>query len=561
VNQTQILESLLEYFPFPQIRAEQTAALQSIAPWLERVIQRGFFEQPPLFFGCDAPTGVGKAGIAVAVARQVQQMLAADPTQYGFKKHYDEGTGKPLLPQVWVVTQNKILQDQYQKDFKDYLFDFKGLDNYPCDNDPGKSCGQSKCGRISPPDLDTPFEPPQYCTKQCGYDRVKKKAKFAPILSLNTAKAFAMLKNPQYIPPALMIVDEGHGIESALDNEATFTIDPKSLDRLGFVFERYFQDLTSLQAIMEGAADLMEQVQVQYDVEAAAGEDRDAIRIRRLQNLIMKFDEVRTSREQGVDYVSCSTTQVDLRPLRVHPVFRRIFKFPALFLSATLLSERGFRSMTGIPKEQFDWFSIGSPFPKENRPVRYGFRMGATPLNYQNSAQQMPNLFNRIDEVLTKHKGERGIIHTHTYRNAVAIYEALSLKHPGRLLFPKTAAEQKECLRLHESSRNTVLLSPSMTEGVDLKDELCRFVILVKVPYLPTNDPVVAARMDADSEWYLYRSVMTVVQASGRGVRSVDDHAVTYLCDPAFMQFIGRSRQHFPQWFLDGMERGFHGSY
>jgi Rad3-related DNA helicase len=556
MHQADILRHLRDNFPFPSIRPEQTAALESIAPWLEKVLNRQ--TQDPLFFGCDAPTGVGKAGIAVAVAKAYAHIVRDRPGDFGLKKSYDETTGRIILPQVWIATQNKILQDQYQKDFSGTLYDFKGLDNYECHHDVGKTCGQSRCGRIKAPQ-DLVFTPPEYCSRTCGYDVVKKQAVFEPILSLNVAKAFAMLKNPSYMPPALMILDEGHCVEAALDNEASLQIDPKGLDRLGFTFERYFHSTLDLQEVLEGLEALMQDVGMQEEIEESRpASSRDVVRLRRLKGMLDKHAELKAATQQGVEYVACSDEKVDLRPLRVYPVFNKVFRFPTLFLSATLLSETGFRAMTGIPKDRLQWFNVGSPFPKQNRPIRYGFRMGATPINYQNRQQQMPVLAERVSEILTRHANEKGIIHTHTYSNAEFLYRELGLKFGKRLLFPKTAAEQKDCLRLHQGSSNTVLLSPSMTEGVDLKDELCRFVILCKVPYLPTNDPIVEARMKADPEWYLYRSVMTIVQAAGRGVRSVEDHAVTYLCDPAFMQFMGRGREHFPKWFLEGYERGFY---
>jgi Rad3-related DNA helicase len=100
-----------------------------------------------------------------------------------------------------------------------------------------------------------------------------------------------------------------------------------------------------------------------------------------------------------------------------------------------------------------------------------------------------------------------------------------------------------------------------MTEGVDLKGDLARFSILCKVPYLPTQDPVVQARMEYDQDWYAYKTAMTIVQAPGRAIRTETDQAVTYLIDPAFQGFLRRNQHLFPAWFLDSLQKGYSGLY
>ena len=553
-----IRAKLDQCFPYPKPRAEQVKALDQLAPWIYKLFTNKFSH---LYFGCDAPTGIGKAGLAVTVASAISQLLGDYAAEYKIdsRNSWDEDEERePSHPyQIWVVTQNKLLQDQYQKDFKDQLFDFRGLDNYKCYMDKGKTCGQSKCGRI----YKKGETYPKACTHQCEYDEVKREAKFAPILSLNSAKAFTLLKDPKFPKPTMVVYDEGHGVESALDNEASFSITPKGLDELNLQFETFFHNLLSVEEIFEGLEKLKPHLTSKFKFEKGLPvNSRDPKLIRKLEGRLLKIDEILKGPEQGINYVSCSGEFVDLRPVKVYPLFRKVFKFPTLFLSATLLSQRGFISMTGIKDEELDWFSIGSPFPKENRPIHNFWRFGSRAINFQNMSEELPNLISRVREILDKHPTEKGIIHTHTYKIAESIYNELFPMYGQRLLFPRTAMEQKEILSAHEKSKSTVLISPSMTEGVDLKDALCRFSVLCKVPYLPLNDPIVEARMGEDSEWYSYKTAMTIVQAPGRGVRSMTDHAVTYLIDPSFSGFINRSRHHFPDWFLEAIQKGYRGT-
>lgn len=538
-----ILETLHKSFPFEKTRAEQDAAFDAIAPYLQRVFIQGF---KPLFFGCDAPTGTGKSLIAVTTALAALDLMRDSDYVERFKR----------TPQIWIITQNKLLQDQYSRDFEDYVFDLRGLDNYKCYYDHGRTCGQSKCARLRGPEGEY-FKPPQYCSWKCEYDLRMKDAKVAPILLLNAAKAFTMLKNPKQIPPSLMIYDEGHGVEGALDSDAAFQMEPADFQKFGFIFEKYFHDLSSMDDIRTGLESLQVDVENDYNKEINENPDtRDAKKIKKCESILRKIADVLNAE---IDYITCSDEKLDLRPLKIHRIFRDTFVYPTLYLSATLLSKRGFESMTGIHSEQLSWFSINSPFPKENREMFYHWQIGARPLNYQNQKEEIPNIVERVRHILNLHPNDKGIIHTHTYNIANAIQETLYQDFGKRLLYPKTAKEQKDILARHEESSNTVLLSPSMTEGVDLKDDLSRFNILCKVPYPPMGDPVVAARMEADQDWYNYKTAMTIVQAPGRSVRSMTDHAKTYFVDPGFLGFINRARSHFPVWFLESLQKGYRG--
>jgi Rad3-related DNA helicase len=538
-NSEKILKTFEQQFPFPTIRSEQRLAFERLAPWLESLFADKFTE--PLHFGMDLPTGCGKSPLAIDVALSIQKLL--EETDWDFK-------------QIWVVTANKLLQDQYQRDFSEDVYDLRGLDNYPCDFDPGKTCGTSKCARKSPKNKED-ANPPEDCAKTCGYDRAKSISKTKPILLLNVAKAFTMLNQPfQYDPPLLMIFDEGHNVESALDNEAGISFDPRDLERIHYRFEKYFSELWNAQKIPDGLKKLSQDIGQDLSEQYGRPADlRDIPVIKKMESITKKYETYLKYQEAGIEFIQCSEEKIDLRPLKVHLVFREVFRFPTIFLSATLLSKTGFKSITGLTDDNLDWFGVGSPFPKENRPMYNFWGLGAKPLNYGNMKDEFPNLLERVRRMMDRHPDERGIIHTHTYNIANQIYEKIGHPYNLRLLYPKTAPEQREALEQHKKNPRSVLISPSMTEGVDLKDDLCRFAGMCKVPYLPTNDPVVAARMEEDPNWYAYRTAMTVVQAPGRGVRSPDDYCATYFLDPAFLGFINRAAHLFPSWFLESWQK------
>jgi Rad3-related DNA helicase len=93
-----------------------------------------------------------------------------------------------------------------------------------------------------------------------------------------------------------------------------------------------------------------------------------------------------------------------------------------------------------------------------------------------------------------------------------------------------------------------------MTEGVDLHDDLCRFQILLKVPYRNISDPRVNYLINEENDWEWYHDVAAreIIQSIGRAVRSADDYATYYVLDSKFDQAMkGRT----PGWLEEAIVR------
>ena len=158
----------------------------------------------------------------------------------------------------------------------------------------------------------------------------------------------------------------------------------------------------------------------------------------------------------------------------------------------------------------------------------------------------LPIIAEAVKKILNEHKSDKGIIHTHSYK--VANYLKHNVKS-RRLLFP-TPDDRDTILRKHiEGNKPTVLISPSMTEGVDLQGDSSRFQILCKVPYPFLGDKLVKKRMNKWKWWYPFQTTKTIIQAIGRSIRSKDDTAVTYILDSDWDRFYGMNKKLFPKDF------------
>jgi ATP-dependent DNA helicase DinG len=159
-----------------------------------------------------------------------------------------------------------------------------------------------------------------------------------------------------------------------------------------------------------------------------------------------------------------------------------------------------------------------------------------------------------VDEIMTRHVGERGIIHTTSYQQARYIIGHVSETNRTRLSTTEGTSSRSALLRAHGSTDESVLISPSLYEGVDLKDDLSRFQVLVKVPYPDLSERRTRIKLERDRGWYEWQTALRLVQTYGRSVRSETDYAVTYVLDSNFTRFLSEYQDLFPKYFLNAVE-------
>jgi len=145
------------------------------------------------------------------------------------------------------------------------------------------------------------------------------------------------------------------------------------------------------------------------------------------------------------------------------------------------------------------------------------------------------------------------VVHNcHSYK--VANYIMKNFK--SKRLLTHNSDNRDQILEKHLKSKEpTVIVSPSMTEGVDLKGDLSRFQILCKVPYPYLGDKLVQKKMKKWTWWYPLQTSKTIIQSLGRSVRSSTDHAISYILDSDWNRFYGQNREMFPVDFKDSIQK------
>jgi ATP-dependent DNA helicase DinG len=149
------------------------------------------------------------------------------------------------------------------------------------------------------------------------------------------------------------------------------------------------------------------------------------------------------------------------------------------------------------------------------------------------------------------HRYDKGIIHTTSYEQLNFIKENVSQENARRLIVTDPEIQRDEVLKQHiDSIKPTVLISPSLHTGLNLKDELSRFQIITKVPYPNKSDRWTNAKRETDEEWYYWQTALKLIQAYGRSIRSKEDWAKTYVLDSAFGYFVKKNKNILPDWFI-----------
>lgn len=533
-------------FPFPTIRDQQKQIIDELNK----------LDDTKKFIFIQAGTGVGKSALAVSICR--------------------------TLGKGFILTTTKQLQDQYNKDFNKLSFThIMGQSNYNC-NEPGYE-------KLTVDNAICVFNNEYKCEakgkNECVYYALRGKANNSEIFCTNYHFFFRNCSCGKWVKNRdVMIFDEAHRLEDILVDFAGFDFNPVNIINKFFNGDESLLNLYNNispndndETIFRKFSNIYEDLIVPRYEELNA-EIADCVKnkefdkatllnteFRELDRLykkgeyfltttpdkwVMSFKEIQSKNIKG--YYS------HIQPLFAGDVFYRFLynkdapegpkanKF--VFMSATILDEKQYAQTLGLPDEECAFINFESPFDPSLSPIyKANVVTNYNTIRTDNYAKVICEYVKRICD---RHKGQKGIIHTGNQTITRILLD--NFKNDNRFLFRIDDVTNDMIYERHINSTSpTILVSSSLIEGADLYDDLSRFQIICKLPYLSLDDLRISKLSKQQPRWYTLKMWARLIQACGRSTRSEKDSSVTYILDAAFNRELSRDTSFIPKYFKD----------
>lgn len=502
------------------------------------------------------PTGSGKSFFSVMFMNW-------------YKNYINENARFDLL------TNSKILQNQYVKEFP-FISSLKGKNSYTCDTY-NCSCEEGK-------QLNAALH--RKCN-DCPYD----KAVSSWLLSDTALTNFHLFDTLHLFANKViegkkcdvLIVDEADNFESILCGFISMKISNRNLKQLGFSdvnihnISHEMKNIKNIHHYIDYIENnflpKLENLESSIKEKLSNSSIIQSEKLKLTKNLtnISGANEVYNSfinninSEEGninnwtLDIDKDTNTQFPLS-YSVQPVWASKYLYDVIFkkydhiifMSGTILDKDIFSYINGLDTDLSSFYSVPSPFDVKNRPIY--FVKGIGKMSYSDKLVTWENQKKMVDKIINKYKDKKGIIHTVNFELSNLLKEYY--KDNDRFIFHDSEPNSRDAAlykHLH-SDKPTIIVSPSMQEGVDLKGELSRFQVVMKIPYPFLGSNNIKQRQRDFPEWYNWKTCASLIQMTGRSIRSEDDHCNTFILDDTFSNLLKYNYKYLPSWFTDAIK-------
>lgn len=502
-----------------------------------------------------APTGFGKSIISMFTSKVLQNLKYSG----------------------YILTVDLALQNQYEADIKKFRLPFKsikGMDNYKCHvNSEPFSKGDCKKFNLGYRELMK-----LSCFPKCSYLQARMRAMAAQVSLINYSYWLVQRNdvarkggNGDGIPfdtRDFIFFDEAHRIDEIVQNYAAIKIKKEfpyilsalndALSEVGIVVEDkveteevkeivnnlienndskdLFDNLIELVKILKVYTDKQTALKTEMDGQVTSG-DRVPEEWNKINYMLSDFSEmtgkisdyientseiglkniIKRKSEEHIEFLSLCDDYL----VKKYMIDRSGFK---IFMSATLGNIDKYSKIIGV--ENAIVLKLKSRFDYTKSPIYY---LDKYSLAFKDKAKNIESVIKVVDQIIMKkHFSDNGIIHTGSYE---FVKDLMTYSKCTDKFMIYNSSNKQAVIKKFLKSKGKILVGPSILEGLDLYDDLCRFQIFLKIPFPNLGDPLIAAKLKESKDWYLWKTCLNVIQGSNRSIRHAHDQSYTYCLD------------------------------
>jgi len=492
-----------------------------------------------------ASTGIGKSLIAILTSELLYNLT-------------NENTKNNRKTSFIVAHTNTLLQ-QYEDSYSDKfnMLKVNGAVNYECKLLSSKSYSATaeECVNIKG-DLTDKMK--KYCPS-CKYYNMKKLINTSNHVISNYAYIYTSNLYSNHLNERLITIwDEAHGKNDIYVNFLKIEINVKLLnkyydeckseqltvaDKFPPIIEKiknkeidndnymdYLEDLCEIYGII--SSDMMNKADIERADENFPEFKRCSKIYKKFKNLKQKIDDFfELGYEHVIDFKYDSIT---ISPIFMHDLFDRVNNSEYnLFMSATIDEELIHETLN---LESIGFVNGGSIFDPDNKKIIDCSLEGFNYTKMQNT-DFMNDIGDVVNDIVDEYNDCKGLILVTSFAQLEFVEKHLNDYISVNNIGVKIFAQQKRkglnnVLQEFQKYKNpSVLISPSIFEGVSLDDDLARYIIFFKAPYPSLGDTRNKYIINNYPEIYEKTTVYKLIQGVGRAVRNEDDWCDTFLLD------------------------------
>jgi Rad3-related DNA helicase len=469
------------------------------------------------------------------------------------------GSGKSLLAalastasgrRAVILTATKGLQAQLLRDFSQIgMEDIRGQNSYQCTLSPDLTTDEGPCHSGI------------WCehkAKGCLYYDQLSLAKSARLVDTNYSYYLAQTHHSDGLGPIpLLIMDEAHLAFRAVESHLSVYIGRDEVESIGVHMPRGegFPDWDEWKRWAFGVVTSAREAESSLKLQVAESQESSnpvpssvLRQCRRMGALVRKLESVYSSlgrwvwERKGSGWLFSPIWPADYSP-------RLFLDSPKVLLMSAIMTPKT-ADLLGVPESDRLWMDVPSYFPASNTPIQH---ISTVRINHRTTDAEMRQWVARIDQIIDRRLDRKGILFPVSYER-----RNLFMAHTrhSNLVFSHTPEDVVQVVnRFKTAPAPALLVSPTVTSGWDFPGLECEYIIVGKIPFADTRNPVIKARMEDDPDWPGFDAMQTLIQEAGRGTRSASDKCEVLIIDDNWGWFWKKNSQFAPPWFRSRLLR------